>query len=70
MNIFSSMQQALVATTGGISDIGLLIVGLVILAIGIIMNFLVPSKYWIILVAIGIIVAIIGVLYLIFGPLI
>lgn len=43
----------------------LIIVGVVLLAIGIILGHFFPNRYWIALIAVGIILMIIGVIFLV-----
>ena len=50
-------------------SVELIIVGAVILALGIILNHFFPNRYWMALVAVGIIVLIIGVVLLALSPL-
>jgi hypothetical protein len=46
---------------------GLVVLGVIITAIGIILNHFFPSKYWIAVIAAGIIVLVVGLILLLFG---
>lgn len=43
----------------------LIIVGVVLLAIGIILGHFFPNRYWIALIAVGIVIMIVGVIFLV-----
>jgi len=46
---------------------GLIILGAILLALGIILNHFFPNKYWIVLVVVGIILLVIGAILLALG---
>jgi membrane-bound ClpP family serine protease len=60
-----SFMQAIVI--GGNSNPGLIILGAILLALGIILNHFFPNKYWVVLVAIGVVLLVIGVILLAFA---
>jgi hypothetical protein len=62
--LLQQLQQAIVVGGTGAHDFGLLIVGVILLALGIIMNHFIPNRYWIILVALGIVLIVVwGILF-------
>jgi len=70
MNIaLHTFEQAIVRAGTGLGDIGLIVAGIFILAIGMVLNYFVPNRLWIIVDIVGVIVIILGVLVLVFGPL-
>jgi hypothetical protein len=50
-------------------SIELIIVGGLFIAAGIILNHFFPNKYWTVLVAVGVIILIVGLVYLLLAPL-
>jgi len=64
--MYQNYTQAIILA-GGDYGMNLIILGVILLAIGIILSHFFPNRYWIIVIAIGAVIAIVGLILLLLG---